>query len=82
MQNTWPHELIRELLARAEAVGRAEASLNSPREAELFRFAIYNFRRTVGIGQSLTVTLDDAKVIVTSSPAPVVILSEESAVNS
>jgi len=77
MQNTWPHEVIRELLARAEADGRAVATLESEREAELFRYAIYNFRKAKGIGLGLSVTLDGSTVVVERTPAPVVELGEE-----
>jgi hypothetical protein len=54
----WPHETIRELLARAECEGSAKALTDTYREAELLRFAIYTFRRQTQIGLGLTVTID------------------------
>jgi hypothetical protein len=76
----WPTDVIRELLALADATGRSEAVLSSVREAELFRFAIYSFRRHADVGWDLSVTLDETKVIVTKRlPPSVTIVQDTSA---
>jgi hypothetical protein len=61
----WPLDTIRELLALANTSGEARATLASAEEAELFRFAIYNFRRNHSLGLDMTVTIDDNAVVVT-----------------
>jgi hypothetical protein len=65
----WPRDTIRELLAQAEAEGSARAELPSAREAELFRFAIYNFRKQERIGQSIKINLNDNVVEFHSTPS-------------
>lgn len=72
MPKIWPHAMIRELLALADANGISSAELESEREAELFRFAIYSFRRTNNVGDEVSVTLDGPKVILTRKPAPTI----------
>lgn len=80
MPQVWPHATIRELLALADANGEAQATLASAREAELFRFAIYSFRRNNDIGHNLSVTIADNAVVVTRRSTPsVVILQSETA---
>jgi hypothetical protein len=74
MPKIWPHDTIRELLALAEATGESSAELASEREAELFRFAIYSFRREQGIGHNLSVTLDGCRVVVTKRETPTVVI--------
>lgn len=65
MSQTWPREKIRELLALADATGHSSAVLASAREAELFRFAIYSFRRkNADLGGDLSVTLEGNNVII------------------
>lgn len=68
----WSHATIRELLARAECEGVSRAELPTPRDAELFRFAIYSFRNKNSIGGGLTVTLDGNVVIVEKKEKPTV----------
>ena len=69
----WPHAMIRELLARADINGESRARLSSQREAERFRFAIYNFRRQRNLGSNLCITIeDDSVVVVTRREPPVV----------
>ena len=77
MSQTWPREKIRELLALADTTGSASAVLASAREAELFRFAIYSFRRNTGLGQDLSVTLEGNNVIVTKRQEHYVTISQE-----
>jgi len=61
----WPRHIIRELLTRAEIEGSATATLPSRREAELFRFAIYNFRRAEPqLGRNLSISINDSTIIV------------------
>jgi hypothetical protein len=80
MSKIWPHEMIRELLALAEAGGEARAELETRREAERFRFAIYSFRRQNNIGNSLSVTIDGNTVVVARKEMPTVtILSDDNA---
>jgi hypothetical protein len=73
----WPHATIRELLARAGVYGESRATLGSAREAELFRFAIYSFRRQNNVGWHLSVTLDDNDVVVTKRVEPNVSILQE-----
>lgn len=54
---------MRELLASAEAYGEARATLASAREAELFRFALYSYRRANNLGLDLALTIDGTAVI-------------------
>lgn len=77
MPRIWPHDVIRELLARAELCGSARATLASAREAKLFRFAIYSFRDANDIGQNLTVTINDKDVIVTKRELPTIAILQE-----
>ena len=70
MANAWQHATIRELLTQAEILGRATARTESEREAELLRFAIYNFRKSTGIGLGLTVTVSGNDVIVCGKEVP------------
>lgn len=77
MPKIWPHAVIREMLALADAKGESSAILESARDAELFRFAIYSFRRTTGIGEDMMVTLEDNKVIVTKRASPSVTILQE-----
>jgi hypothetical protein len=62
MTKIWPHDKIRELLALAETNGSAKAVLSSCREAELFRFAVYSFRRKYNTGQGIMLTIDNKTV--------------------
>ena len=64
MSSIWPHNTIRELLALADATGVSKAECTSPEEAERFRFAIYYFRRQHGLGQGLSITIEDSFVII------------------
>ena len=77
MPKIWPHDTIRELLALADARGESSAELANAREAELFRFAIYSFRRTNTGFDDLSVTLNDNKVIVTKRTAPKITILQE-----
>jgi hypothetical protein len=72
MPKVWPHETIRELIALAEATGESQAELASDRDAELFRFAIYSFRRNMQIGLDLSVIIDNNKVIISKRKLPAV----------
>ena len=77
MPKIWPYDTIRELLALAEAKGEATATVASEREAILFRYAIYSFRKLNDIGHNLSVTLDNNRVIVTKRTLPQVQILEE-----
>ena len=70
MARIWPHDTIRELLTLAEARGEARSTLDTERDAELFRFAIYSFRRQADIGDGLSVTLDGCDVVLTVRRMP------------
>jgi hypothetical protein len=72
VSKVWPRATIRELLARAKLEGEARASLTTSREAELFRFAIYNFRKEADEGHDVVLTLEDNTVVATHRPLPVV----------
>lgn len=75
--STWPRDTIRELLALADASGESKAELPSARDAELFRFAIYSFRRTERVGGNISVTLDGTNVILTKRNIPQVAIVQE-----
>lgn len=77
MPNLWPTATIRELLCTAEAIGEAKATLSSNRDAKLFRYAIYSFRKATAIGQNVSVTIDDRTVIVRKRDEPFVTLHQE-----
>jgi hypothetical protein len=66
----WPHATIRELLALAEAEGHSRATLDSRREAERFRFAIYSFRRQNNVGNDLSITIEDTSIVITRRELP------------
>lgn len=72
MPKIWSHATIRELLTLALTTGESSAVLGSSREAELFRFAIYGFRRGCSDWDDLSITLDENKVIVTKRIAPTI----------
>lgn len=64
----WPQSTIRELLALAETIGEARATLDSPEDAERFRFAIYTFRRAKKFGNNTTVRISGNSVIIERKP--------------
>ena len=71
MPQVWPHATMRELLAQANATGEARATLASAREAELFRFAIYSYRRKHASEYcTLAITLDGNNVVATRREEP------------
>lgn len=77
MTKLWPQSKIRELLAQAAANGEARAQLDSRDNAERFRYSIYAFRKSHGIGYDVSVTLDDNTVVVTKKTTPSVVLLSE-----
>ena len=72
MSKSWPKDVIRELLALAKTEGYSKATLSTPDEAKLFRFAIYNFRRNEDFGREINVTLDDTAVVLSQREYPIV----------
>lgn len=77
MTKLWPQSKIRELLAQAAANGEARAQLDSRDNAERFRYSIYAFRKSHGIGYDVSVTLDGNTVVVTKKTTPSVVLLSE-----
>lgn len=78
MPKLWPHATIRELLALAQVMGESSAELESEREAELFRYAIYGFRKTnPGVGDDIMVTLDGNYVVLTKRTTPTINILQE-----
>lgn len=73
----WPQSKIRELLAQASLVGEARAQLDSRAAAERFRYAIYAFRKTNNTGYDVTITIEDATIVVTKKETPTVNLLSE-----
>lgn len=74
----WPHAMIRELIALAEAQGEARAQLASRSEAERFRFAIYSFRRQNQLGSTISVTIEDeGTVVLTKREAPEIVYLDQ-----
>ena len=60
----WPKEKMKELVKLASELGTSEAELASPKEAELFRFALKNYKRRNGVGENLTTNIEGSTVIV------------------
>ncbi len=56
------------MIAEAEATGECIAELSSPREAELFRYAVNNNRRLKKIGPDLTTKIEGNRVTVFRRP--------------
>lgn len=74
MPKLWPYELIRELLTRADLTGESSATLASPRDAQLFRYAIYSFRKQTDLGRDLFITLEDNTVKVAKRAVPEILI--------
>ena len=72
MTKNWPRDAIRELLALADLEGESRAKLASEREASLFRFAIYGFRRSNNVGNDIVVTIEGTDVVLRKNPPSVV----------
>jgi len=51
---TWSFKIIQSLILEAEIMGESEVELSSPREAELFRYAVNKHRRLKNLGPDLT----------------------------
>ena len=77
MRKAWPKATIRELFTLADATGQAAATLTSEREAKLFRFAIYNFRRAEGIGNDIFVGLESSTVTLVKREMPSIVIAQE-----
>ncbi len=86
MAKVWPLDTIRELFAIAHLLGKSRATLASEREAELFRYSVYNFRRRNPLGtQDVLVTIEPSAtangsfdVILTRRQRPnVVVIQQE-----
>lgn len=60
----WPIETIKELIEKAEEDGESVANLSSPKEAELFRYAIKNYKRRHKVGENLTTNVVKNDVII------------------
>jgi hypothetical protein len=60
----WPADIIKELLNEAQTKGHSEAELASPKEAELFRYAIKNYKRRNNTGENLTTNVVGKSVII------------------
>lgn len=82
MAKVWPHATIREIIALASLQGEARATLQTPREAELFRFAIYSFRRSHNVGYDLSVTIGGNDVLLTKNEPKSVIIQPAFALRS
>jgi hypothetical protein len=73
----WPHATIRELIAIANVHGEARARLSSAREAELFRQAIYSFRKLHNVGYDLRITINGLTVVLSKKPTVVILQQTE-----
>ncbi len=60
----WPFAVREELFLTAESRGEARIGLRSAREAELFRYALYNHRRATGRGPETSIRIEDTEVII------------------
>lgn len=76
MRVIWDRATIRELLSLAQAQGEARASTRSPRDAERFRYAIYDFRKNNLGFDNLVITLDDSAVVVTLHEPQAVVIEQ------
>lgn len=70
MRGYWPQHILRELLVLAEKTGEARAACDSPREAELMRKALYNFRTGAEVGLGVTITVDANIVVLKATERP------------
>lgn len=61
----WDEPIILDLIERAERGEISEARLGGAREAKLFRFAIYKYRRTNNRGKDLSILIDkqDSRIV-------------------
>ena len=75
MSIDWPQHTIRELIALGETSGEARATLGTPEEARLFRFAIYTFRKEHNVGFDLRITLEENVVVLRRRPQPVIVIA-------
>ena len=73
MAQVWPLSTIRELISLATARGEARAKLRSQREAELFRQAIYSYRKANEVGYDLRITIEDLTVVLKKKPTVVIL---------
>lgn len=73
----WDQSLIRELLVRAELQDSSSAVLDSEREAERFRYAIYNFRKEHDLGHGISITIDGNMVKLTRQENPAIVIVQE-----
>ena len=74
MSRIWPADMIREMLALAEATGEAYAELENPAEAAKFRFAVYTFRKTQRLGEDLAISIEGRRVWARQRPSPMVVV--------
>ena len=72
MPALWPQDTLREILAQAEVAHCARVECPTGRDAELLRFALYNFRKQHKIGLQLGITLDENVVVVEKRSAPTI----------
>lgn len=77
MRGIWPQHILRELLTLAERTGSASATCGSPREAELLRKALYNFRSANELGLTTTITIEGNDVVLTLPVRPKVEIKAE-----
>jgi hypothetical protein len=61
----WATDQIPTLLAEVERLGSVRLPLDSAREAQLFRFAIYNYRRRTGHGSNISIQVVDNELKLT-----------------
>jgi hypothetical protein len=61
----WATDQIPTLLAEVERLGSVRLRLDSAREARLFRFAIYNYRRRTKQGSNISIQVVDNELKLT-----------------
>jgi hypothetical protein len=67
-RRVWPMSIVKELIERAQIHGFAETELSSPKEAELFRYAVKNYKRRHNVGGNLMTNTQGSSVIVRKQP--------------
>ena len=66
MPGSWPSDKIQTLFDLADKNGSAVAELDTEREAALFRFALYSFRRRRKLrNDEFRITLEGNRVVIT-----------------
>lgn len=74
----WPDDKLNEALQTALANGAARVILPSGDDAQRFRFALYNYRKSNSLGLELIITVEDnACVLKRAEPSPEIVITSD-----